>query len=121
MTTSFTPILQRIVERVPGAVSAIFADHDGEAVDHFSTMPPDDTLTMGAHYGIVLNQVQMALRTFHYGDPQEMILSHAQMDVVVRAVGQGYYLLLAVKRGGHLATALREAETAAHALRTEMY
>jgi predicted regulator of Ras-like GTPase activity (Roadblock/LC7/MglB family) len=121
VTTSFTPILQRIIERVPGAVAAIFADADGESVDHFSTQSADDTLVMGAHFGIVLHHVQLALRTFHYGDPQEMIMSLDRMDVIVRSVGLGYYLLLAIRREGHLATALREAETAAHALRTEMY
>lgn len=120
MSTAFTPILQRAVERVPGAVGAIFADWDGEAVDLFSLAEPDELKVLGAHYGIILNHVQSALHLFHFGEAEEIILLHDGMDLLVRAVGEGYYVVLAVRGKAHLATALREVAEAALALRTEM-
>jgi len=121
VATAFTPILQQAVERVPGAVGAIFADWDGEAVDHFAAMPKDDMLLLAAHYGVLLNHVQSALHLFHFGEAEEIILHHDKLDLILRPVGRGYYVVLAVQSGVHLATALREVQVAANALRAEMY
>ena len=120
MATSFTDILQRAVERVPGALGAIFAAWDGEAVDVVAP-DHDQLLILAAHYGIVLNHVQSVLHLFHFGEAHEIILQHERMDLLVHAVGEGYYLLLAVGGAAHLATALREVASAATALRAEMY
>jgi predicted regulator of Ras-like GTPase activity (Roadblock/LC7/MglB family) len=120
VTTSFTPILQRAVERTPGALGAIFADWDGEAVDQFGRVDKNEMLVLGAHYGIILNHVQAVLRLFHFGEAVEVILHHDRMDLVVRAVGLGYYVVLVVKENVHLASALREVKAAAVALRAEM-
>lgn len=120
MATTFTPILQRVMERVPGSMGAIFADVDGEAVDQVA-VDRRDIQILGAHYGIILNYVQSALHLFHYGSAHEMVVHHGKMDLVVKAVGHGYYLVLAVSAGAHLATALRETAIAANALRQEMY
>jgi predicted regulator of Ras-like GTPase activity (Roadblock/LC7/MglB family) len=120
MPTAFTAILQRAVDRTPRALGAIFADWDGEAVDHVCSMSKFDMLVLGAHYGIVLNQVQSALHLFHFGEAEELIFEHDRMDLVVRSVGEGYYLLLVIGEHGHLGVALREAQVAASALKIEM-
>ena len=122
MRTAFTSILRRTVERVPGAIGAVFADWDGEAVDHVNvTRGPDTELLMiGAHYGVVLNHVQSALHLFHFGEAEEIILQHARMDLVLRAVRRGYFIILATAAGAHLATARREVLAAASALASEM-
>jgi predicted regulator of Ras-like GTPase activity (Roadblock/LC7/MglB family) len=119
VTTAFTSILQHAVEHVPGAIGAIFADWDGEAVDQFG-LDKDTLMLLGAHYGIIFNHVQSALLTFHFGETVEIVLMHDRMDLLVNAVGQGYYVLLAVEGGAHLATALREVRVAASLLRKEM-
>ncbi len=120
MSTTFTPILQRVIERVPGSMGAIFADCDGEAVDQVAS-DRGEIQILGAHYGIILNHVQSVLHLFHYGSADEIIVHHGKMDLVVRAVGEGYYLVLAVSAGSHLATVLRETAACANALRAEMY
>ena len=119
--TAFTPILQRAVERVPGAIGAIFADWDGEAVDLIGPGNREELLYMGAHYGVILNHVQSLLRLFHFGEAVEIVLQHEKVDLCVHAVGDGYYVVLAIDSGGHLATALREARACADGLRKEMY
>jgi predicted regulator of Ras-like GTPase activity (Roadblock/LC7/MglB family) len=120
--TPFAAILRRAVERVPGAIGAIFAAWDGEAVDsyHSPLGARDDLLVLGAHYGIILNHVQSVLHLTHFGEAEEIILQHKKVDLVVRAVDQSYYVVLAVGAGAHLATALREVLAAASALRQEM-
>jgi predicted regulator of Ras-like GTPase activity (Roadblock/LC7/MglB family) len=121
ISTPFTPMLQRVIERVPGAIGAIFADWDGEAVDLVSKRPREDLLYIGAHYGVILNNVQALLRLFHFGEAVEIVIQHDKVDLCVRAVGDGYYVVLALAEGGHLATALREARLCADSLRREMY
>lgn len=121
MSTAFTPILQRVVERVPGAIGAIFADWDGEAVDLVGKRAKDEIQLIGAHYGIILNNVQAVLRLFHFGEAEEIVLQHERMDLLVTTVAEGYYIVLAVTAGGHLATALRETRECATGLRREMF
>jgi predicted regulator of Ras-like GTPase activity (Roadblock/LC7/MglB family) len=119
VTTVFTPILQRAVEGTPGAIGAIFADWDGEAVDQVGKHR-DEILLLGAHYGVILNHVQSALLTFHFGEAEEIVVEHERFALLVHAVGHGYYVVLAVGEGGHLATALRETRRLAEALRREI-
>jgi predicted regulator of Ras-like GTPase activity (Roadblock/LC7/MglB family) len=119
--TPFAAILQRTVDNVPGAIGAIFADWDGEAVDLAGQAHGDELKLMGAHYGVILANVQALLRLFHFGEAVEIVLQHEKIDLCVHAVGDGYYVVLAIGAGGHLATALREARACAAGLRREMY
>ena len=120
MRTSFTPILQRALDRVPGAIAAVFADADGEAVDQVTERAKYDALIYAAHYGVLFNQVQSLLRLFHFGAADEIFFAHTRMDIVLRSVGEGYYLLLAATAPSHVGIAQREARFAALALRQEM-
>jgi predicted regulator of Ras-like GTPase activity (Roadblock/LC7/MglB family) len=120
MKTGFTPILQRAVERVPGAIGAIFADWEGEAVDHFGHADRDELLVLTAHYGVIFNQLQSALHLFHFGDATEIVVRHDGVELLLRGVRHGYYLVVVASAEVHLATALRELEEAACALRAEM-
>lgn len=118
--TPFGPILQRAVERVPGAVGAIFADWEGEAVDCFAPRYKDDLPLLAAHYGVILNHIQSALHLSHFGEAEELILQHGKLDLIVRAVDRHYFVVLAATSGSHLATALREVAQMASALRAEI-
>jgi predicted regulator of Ras-like GTPase activity (Roadblock/LC7/MglB family) len=116
----FRSILQRAVERVPGAVGAVFADWDGEAVDHYTRGPKEDMLMLAAHYGVILNHVQSALHLSHFGEAEELIFLHDKLDLIVRAVARDYFVVLVTGADAHLATARREVLAAASALRVEM-
>lgn len=121
MRTPFSAMLQRAVERVPGAIGVIFADWEGEAVDSFAgPRVRDELLLIAAHYGVILNHVQSALHLTHFGEAEELILQHQKLDLIVRAVDQHYFVVLAAAAGSHLATALREVAQLAIALRAEI-
>jgi predicted regulator of Ras-like GTPase activity (Roadblock/LC7/MglB family) len=119
--TPFTPILRRLVERVPGALGAIFADWEGEPVDTYAPGgTPEALLYVAAHYGVILNQVQSVLHLTHFGEAEELVFQHQRLELVVRAVDRSYFVILATEAGAHLATSLRETLAAAGALRAEM-
>jgi predicted regulator of Ras-like GTPase activity (Roadblock/LC7/MglB family) len=59
--SAFGDILRELVERVPGAVGAVFADWDGEPVDQFAHVPPLDIQLVGAHWGVVWSQAAQRL------------------------------------------------------------
>lgn len=120
MRSPFATILRAAVETTPGAIGGAFAASDGEMVDSFATDDADEWAFLTAHYGVVLNHIQSALHTFHYGEAEWVLLDHADFHVLVRAVAQGYYALLAIGGQAPLGAALAAMEHAASALRQEM-
>ena len=119
--TPFGAILREVVEHTPGAVGGAFAAADGETVDAFTQWDPADWAILTAHYGIVLSQVQAALHTFHYGDATLLTFSHANMDVLICTVGEGYFALMAVEPPGPLGRAMVALDHASELLRLEMF
>lgn len=121
MSEGFQPILQRLVERVPGALGAIFADWDGEPVGTFAPdIAPLDIQIIGAQWGLVWTQVQKALARARLGAPLELYVDGVNGAVMVREVGEGYYVVLTTKRDCHLATAKRELDRGVGELKAEM-
>ena len=120
MKTPFARIIRDAVEAVPGAIGGAFAAHDGETVDSFAAHDDDDWAIFTAHYGVVLKFVQSALNVFHYGEAEFMMVTHETVDVLVHAVSEGYYALMAVQSPAPLGIALHELERAAEQLRVEM-
>ncbi len=122
MSTAFTPILHQTLARTPGALGAIFADRDGEAVDHASQkrLGPDDLLVLGAHYGVLLGLVRRGLDRFQLGRVEEILFHHDRLDVLIQDVGDGYYVVLAIESGSHLASARSGLSHCVAALKAEM-
>ena len=116
--SAFGQILQAMVERVPGAIGAVFADWEGEPVDQFAHIPPLDIQLVGAHWGVVWSQATQRLVAL--GAVEELLIEGDRAIVLVRLVAEGYFVVLATKRDAHLATARRELERGAGILRGEM-
>ena len=118
--TSFGAILQRMVERVPGAVGAVFTDWEGEPIDQFAHIPPLDIQLVGAHWGIVFLQASERLGRHGLGGVEELLIEGDKATVLVRSVTDKYFVVLATKQDAHLGTALRELSRGAEHLRSEM-
>lgn len=118
--TPFSNILRGAVERTPGAIGGAFAAYDGELVDQFYQGDSDEWAIFTAHYGIVLSHVQSALNTWHYGEAELVMIEHANTDILLGAVLEGYYAMLAIDHPASLATAMREMSDAVIELRREM-
>ncbi len=120
MSSPFSAILEAAVVRIPGAIGGAFAASDGELVDSFARFDADGWALITAHYGVVLGHMQSALRTFHYGEAEVVMLTHEQLDIMVHAVSEGYYALIAMRHPAQLAMAQAQLAAAATELRKEM-
>ncbi len=118
---TFGDILQGMVERIPGALGAIFVDWEGESVETFSfDMPTLDLQIIGAQWGVVWTEIQKSLARAGLGGPVELVVDGERGAVLVHQVTEQYFVVLAAKRDTHLATAQRELARSAASLRAEM-
>lgn len=120
MSTPFSEILRVAVESTPGAIGGAFAASDGEMVDYFSDHDPQEWAIFTAHYGVLMAHIQAALTTCHFGEAQLVMLEHTDLNILVHAVDEGYYALMAVGSPAPLALAITAISRAAHDLRREM-
>ena len=119
-TTPFGAILRRALDATPGAVGVAFAASDGELVDSCATWDADMWAVLTAHYGIILGHVRSAFGVWHHGSPEQLIVQHAQLEVVVQVVDAGYYAVMAIEPPAPLARALAAIQLAARELAREM-
>jgi hypothetical protein len=120
MASPFADILRAAVERTPCAVGGAFAAPDGEMVDFVATGDPVDWAILTAHYGVLFAHIEAAFNIWHFGGPQYLVVEHSRLDVLVHAVADGYYALMAVEPPAPLGAALGSLIEAAGALRREM-
>lgn len=120
MSSPFTEILEAAVRRTPGAIGGAFAAEDGEMVGSFTDSAAEEWALITAHYGVVLAHVQSALRTFHYGEADFIVMTHGRLDILMQAVAEGYYTLIATRHPAQLARVMREMEAVAASFRKEM-
>jgi predicted regulator of Ras-like GTPase activity (Roadblock/LC7/MglB family) len=118
--SAFGNLLQQMVERVPGAVGAVFTDWEGEPVDQFAHIPPIDIQIVGAQWGVVFNGATESLRRLGAGAVEELWVEGEETCVFVRRVTEHYYVVLATHRSVHLGIALRELQSTARSLLEEM-
>ena len=119
--SGFQDILQRIVERVPGATGAVFADWDGEAVGEFAAeLPQLEIRIVGAQWGVVWMDLLRAFARAQLSSPVEMIIDGEQGAALVRKVTDQYYVVLTMGKGAPLGKALIELERGAAELAAEM-
>jgi hypothetical protein len=99
--TGFGAILRRAVDATPGAIGGAFADRQGEMVDCFARgVSSHDWAVLTAHYGIIMAHLHDAFGIWHYGGPEYFVAQHASLGIVVHAVADGYFALLAVRDPG---------------------
>jgi predicted regulator of Ras-like GTPase activity (Roadblock/LC7/MglB family) len=118
--SAFGDILEQMVRSVPGAVGAIFADWEGEAVDQFAHIPPLEIQLVGAHWGVVFNAAASFSEKVGGGTVEELWVEGESALVFVRRVTEKYYVVLATRRSAHLGTARRALERSAATLLREM-
>ena len=120
MASAFATIINAVVDRTPGAIGVAFAASDGELVDSVARVDDDEWALITAHYGVVLGHMQAALRTLHHGEAETVLITHGRVDILVHAVGEGYYALVAIQHPAQLARAMSVLAGAAADLKREM-
>lgn len=116
----FKKILQEAVEGLPGAVGAIFADWEGEAVEQFFPGPDDDIKLLGAHQGIILNLIGEAAGESGLGPVRGVLITLDDAKIAVQPLKDGYFLVLLTRATCNGGLALRALRNAAEVLREEI-
>jgi hypothetical protein len=89
-------------------------------VDWFTAGDPVEWAILTAHYGVVLANIESALGALHYGGAEFFVVEHSRLDILVHAVHDGYFALLAVEQPAPIAAALGSLRRAVDLLRKEM-
>ena len=98
--SAFTEILADLVDRVPGARAAALVDYDGETVDYYARHgDPFEVRVAAAHLRIVLHEAQAAI-----AGASVFSLQGSARSYVVRALPQGYALVLVLACGATTTT-----------------
>ncbi len=117
---SFKQTLENLIERVPGALGAIFADWEGEAIDQASRIGDYELKVIGAHKGIILKNMRQAMRDLESDVLEEIVVTTERNQTLILPVTQDYYLVLTLERGEMLGRALFEARRTIAILRSEI-
>jgi hypothetical protein len=108
--TPFTPILDRLLSRLPGGYGAVLVDSEGETVDYAGLVVPYEIRVAAAYLQISMRQLEdIAV----LGTPRFMIVRGAKRTVIARMLTDGYVLgVLLRRRAGFTASqrAFSEAE-----------
>jgi len=116
----FKSLLNSLIERVPGAQGAIIADWEGEAVDHVGIMDDYDLKVIGAHKGVILQNMREVVDRLGNDELKEIIITTNQGQTLVLPVTKDYYLVLTLDRSDVLGRALMEARRCIQALYQEI-
>jgi hypothetical protein len=94
--SAFAAILDDLVGRVPGARAAALVDRSGETVDYAGRGSPYELRVAAAHFRIVLDQAR-AQRSL--ARVESLMVRATQASFFVRALPDGYALVLWLSRG----------------------
>ncbi|WP_298269215.1 roadblock/LC7 domain-containing protein [Geobacter sp.] len=117
----FKAILADLVESVPGATGAILADWEGEAVEQTALHDDFELKVVGAHKGIILNQMKDLQSKLSGDTVRDAIITTAHQHVIVGAVGKDYSLVMTLVREAIPARALFRFRQTIELLAKEIY
>jgi len=118
---SFQVILKKLMESVPGAIGAVFADYEGESVDQVSRNGDSYHVRfMGAHYGILLESTKRISTATDTGKAMSLTIKTEKIDYFTAPVYDGYFVVLAVDTGSPPVRAYLALDRAIQSLRIEM-
>ncbi len=93
--STFTEILEHLLDATPGAVAAVLVDHDGETVDYAGALEPFDLKVAAAHWQIVLAELR-AIEPL--GAMRALVVAARARSYVLRALHEGYAVMLVMHR-----------------------
>jgi predicted regulator of Ras-like GTPase activity (Roadblock/LC7/MglB family) len=103
---AFALILEDLLDAVPGSLGAIFADWDGEAVDHVAMMEAEEIKLIGAHFGIILRLAETSMKqNLKVGSVDELLVEGDLRSFIIRPVTPEYYVVLAISHDAQIGRA----------------
>ncbi len=117
---AFKRPLKELVDNVPGAMGAILADWEGEAVDQVARMDDYQLKVIGAHKGVILNNLREVLSRLEGDEIREIVVTAEKAQTLILPVTHEYFLVLTLERNDALGRALFEARRCVAKLKIEI-
>jgi predicted regulator of Ras-like GTPase activity (Roadblock/LC7/MglB family) len=119
--SDFDAILRHMVDSVPGATGAVFADWEGESIGAVANAQPViEARIAGAQWGVVWSELVRTFARGQLGRPDELIVDGARGAALVRRVTDHYYVVMTVDKDAQLGRARAELSRGAARLAAEM-
>ncbi len=91
----FQTILRECIAGVPGAIAAIFLDHEGESVAiETEGCSVHDAKIIGAYAGIFLTRIERTVGELGQGTTHRLKLDFERASILTSFLRDGYYLVL---------------------------
>jgi hypothetical protein len=111
---AFQRILKRLILSTSGALGAIFADFEGEAVEVVTERPFDagdhDLRVVGAYQGIAMMRLKELCTKTRIGTPQRFGIDFTTVHVLSCDLKDGYYIVLILDPTANEGLAWRQLE-----------
>jgi len=117
---AFKKILSDLLENLPGGLGAIVVDWEGEAVDQVGVIDDYELKVIGAHKGLILNNLRQAVARAEGNQLQEIAITTEQVQTLILPVDEDYFLVLTLQNGDAYGRALFEARRCLDKLRKEI-
>lgn len=114
--TPFTPILQALLEAIPGAYAATLVDGEGETVDYTGHGDPFDLRVAAAHLQLVLQGVD---RFEGLGAARWVTVRGRRKGIAATVLPEGYALTLSLRSRSTFALSTRALRVCIRALALE--
>jgi len=98
----FKTILGGFLKQVPGGLGAIIVDWEGEAVDQVGQIDPYELKVIGAHTGLILNNLRQAVRRAEGNELQEIVITTGKYQTLILPINEDYCLVGTLHRGDAL-------------------
>jgi predicted regulator of Ras-like GTPase activity (Roadblock/LC7/MglB family) len=116
---SFQDILEELLHALPGAEAVVLLDSQGELVLEVGDGDPRHRL-VGAYQGITLSRARSVSRRYPLGEVALLASRYSKGQVVLHALKEGYYLILALSQEASLPRGTRLIALAAAKLNQEL-
>src|SRR4051794_33137294 len=94
----FRENLQKIVDRLDGAVAGILMGFDGISVDSYERTPGGpDIQTVGMELAHVISQVRRASQALEVGGLREVMVKAENLVVLVQVLNEEYFVACAIR------------------------
>lgn len=114
--TTFTTILDALLERVSGAYAAAIVDSEGETVDYSGRGEPFDMRVAAAHLQLL---VQDLARLEKLGEPRWLVIRGARKSIAATALAEGYALCILLEPRAAFSISTRAVKACVRALMAE--
>lgn len=112
--------LSEVVKSIPGAVGAILADWEGEAVEQVGHMDSYELKVAGAYSGVILSLLRQISERLDKQELEEIVIGTALAQVLVMPVSREYFLVVVLRKDALLGKALYETRGCALRLKDEV-